>query len=330
MLQTIFDSTSGDMQVNCSTLDREVSKTGCCANCGIAAVDEIKLKPCPHCDFVQYCSDKCQQDHRELHEESCKQRAAEIREEKRAAEIGSHAEIRDEILFKQPESTDFGDCPICFLPMPLDRDLTIYQNCCGKLLCVGCTYANTKCALNEGRERKCPFCRKITPASEEESMKRKLRRLEANDPIALQQVGHKHYDKEEYENSFRYLTRAAELDNEDAHFLLGLMYFEGKFVEEDTATGISHWETAAIRGHVRARFMLGGCEWVMKRFDRAVKHCIISASLGDNESIKSLTKYYKEGHVSKDDFARALRAHQAAVDAMKSPQREEAELIVRG
>ena len=33
----------------------------------------------------------------------------------------------------------------------------------------------------------------------------------------------------------------------------------------------------------------------------------------------------KPGLVNKDDFAAALRAHQAAVDATKSPQREAAE-----
>ena len=60
----------------------------------------------------------------------------------------------------------------------------------------------------------------------------------------------------------------------------------------------------------------------MKRFDRAVKHWIISAKLGDRMSVQWLKKCYKEGYVSKVDFATALRAHQAAVDAMKSPQRE--------
>ena len=34
--------------------------------------------------------------------------------------------------------------------------------------------------------------------------------------------------------------------------------------------------------------------------------------------------FSKAGYVSKDDFAVALRGHQAAVDATKSPQREEA------
>ena len=39
---------------------------------------------------------------------------------------------------------------------------------------------------------------------------------------------------------------------------------------------------------------------------------------------------YKLRMISKEDFAAALRAHQAAVDATKSPQREEAEAAERG
>ena len=68
-----------------------------CAACGIAEIDEIKLKECDGCDLARYCSDDCQQDHRPEHEEACKERAAEL---------------RDELLFKQPESTHMGDCPI--------------------------------------------------------------------------------------------------------------------------------------------------------------------------------------------------------------------------
>ena len=77
----------------------------CCASCGIAEVDDVKLKPCDGCDLVNYCSDTCQQDHKSLHEILCKERAAEL---------------RDEILFRQPESTHLGDCPICFLPITVD------------------------------------------------------------------------------------------------------------------------------------------------------------------------------------------------------------------
>ena len=291
--------------------ENEGSATVCCANCGVVAVDEIVLKPFPHCDLVHYCSKKCQQDHRELHEERCKQRAAEL---------------RDEILFQQPENSHLGDCPICFLPMPLPPRLSKIEVCCGKLLCIGCCHANILCERERGGEEKCPFCRTISPKSDKEHTKRLLRRAEANDPVALQHLGQLRYDEEDYENAFRCYTRAAEEGDVNASFRLGSMYWEGKFVEMNMAKCISHFETAAIRGHDMARYMLGGCEWVMERFDRAVKHWVISASLGDNESIKRLTECYKEGHVSKDNFASALRAHQAAADAMKSPQREAAEI----
>jgi hypothetical protein len=65
----------------------------CCASCGIAPVDDIKLKCGGGCDLVKYCSDKCQENHREL---------------------------RDKQLFQQPDESYLGECPICFLPLPID------------------------------------------------------------------------------------------------------------------------------------------------------------------------------------------------------------------
>ena len=56
-----------------------------------------------------------------------------------------------------------------------------------------------------------------------------------------------------------------------------------------------------------------------------MKHFTIAANLGHDESIKALMDNFKDGFVSKDDLAAALRAHQAAADATKSPQREAAE-----
>ena len=62
------------------------------------------------------------------------------------------------------------------------------------------------------------------------------------------------------------------------------------------------------------------------RPERAVKHLIIAASLGHDDSIETLKGWYKDGsrYVGKEDFAAALRAHHVAVKAMKSLQREEA------
>jgi len=41
--------------------------TACCASCGIAEVDDIKLKDCNDCKSVRYCSDTCQREHRPNH-----------------------------------------------------------------------------------------------------------------------------------------------------------------------------------------------------------------------------------------------------------------------
>ena len=101
----------------------------CCASCGIAEIDNIKLKECDGCDLVQYCSDECKGQHTSEHAEACKKRAAEL---------------RDEILFRQPEGTHMGDCPICCLPLSLDYKKSSMSTCCCKVICKGCNYANKK------------------------------------------------------------------------------------------------------------------------------------------------------------------------------------------
>jgi hypothetical protein len=59
--------------------------------------------------------------------------------------------------------------------------------------------------------------------------------------------------------------------------------------------------------------------------ERAVKHFIIAANMGYDKSLKALWEYHAKGLVKKDDLNATLHAYHAAVDATKSPQREEAE-----
>ncbi len=63
--------------------------------------------------------------------------------------------------------------------------------------------------------------------------------------------------------------------------------------------------------------------------ERAVKHLIIAATHGEDKSIKKLMDAFKRGFVEKEDLAAALRAHQAAVDETKSPQREKVEEFLK-
>jgi DNA-binding GntR family transcriptional regulator len=55
-----------------------------------------------------------------------------------------------------------------------------------------------------------------------------------------------------------------------------------------------------------------------------VKHFIIAAKLGHTGAMKALWQHYSEGNITKQDLEATLRTHQAAIDAMKSPQREAA------
>ena len=295
--------------MNTSNNVKEASEEEYCASCGIAELDEVHLKECDGCDLVSYCSDACQRDHRSEHETKCKKRAAEL---------------RDEILFRQPES-HLGDCPICCLPLPLLLDKSAMMSCCSKRICDGCRYANQ---IREAEMRviqfTCLFCRQPRPKTEEDAKQNLMKRAAVNDPDALTQMGCMCCDEGDYDSAFEYWTKAAKLGDAMAHYNISVMYRTGDGVEEDEKKEAYHLEEAAIRGHAYARHNLGVYEENNGRIDRAVNHYIIAANLGDDESLKALKECYRYGAVSKEDFAAALRAHYSAVSATKSPQRDAA------
>jgi len=281
----------------------------CCASCGIAEDDDIKLKTCTACKSVRYCGVKCQKEHRRQHKKDCKKRAAEL---------------RDELLFKQPESSHHGDCPICCLPLQLDPMKSTMKGCCSKLICNGCDHANNIREWEERHDPLCPFCREPLP-TEKECNKSRMKRVEANDPVAITNEGFNEYKKGNYIRAFEYMMKAAELGDVEAHYQLSNIYCDGRGVEKDMGKRMHHLEEAAIGGHPIARYNLGIQEWKNGHIERAVKHWIIAASQGDNDSLKYLIDDFKRGFVGKEDLDTALRAHQAAVDAAKSAHREAAE-----
>ena len=289
----------------------------CCASCGIEGVGDEKLKKCDGCDLVNYCSDACQEGHRPEHEEACKRRAAEL---------------RDDLLLKQPKGRHQGDCPICCLPLPIDQAKFAMTTCCSKRICNGCVYADTVRHRRENRlqDQKCPFCRRPCVSGVGEDimddiiMKDFMKRAAANDPLTLCVLGKMAGQDEDYDSAFKYFTRAADLGDADAHNSLSIMLHLG-LIEKDEKKEVYHMEEASIAGHPDARYNLGCHEARNGRIERAVKHWIIAANLGFDESITKLRQCFEEGYVSEEDFAAALRAHQDAVNATKSPQREEEE-----
>ena len=292
----------------------------CCANCGAAEVDDVKLEERNDCDLVKYCNNKCREKHREL--------------QLHLILVSLCVLLRDRRLFTQPDETHIGECPICFLPMLLGNK-SMLSSCCSKIICKGCVYANRK----SGGGSSCPFCREPQP-KKGENHKRMKKRVKANDPAALRQMGGERYYEGDYYNAFKYLTKAAELGDSGAHYLLGMMYWKGQFVEKNEDKAAYHWEKAAIGGHPQARHELAVIEEESNmgsavnaiigerngNIERAVKHYIIAANLGYEKSMKALRKHYSLGNITKEDLDATLLSHQAALDAAKSEQREEAEI----
>jgi tetratricopeptide (TPR) repeat protein len=286
-----------------------------CASCGIAAVDDITLKECDGgCDLVKYCNGGCQELHRPEHIGMCKKRKAEL---------------HDKQLFTQPDSSHFGECPLCYLPLPLQPKKSILMPCCCKVICNGCSYANKKREKEAGLEQRCAFCREPLSKSQEQSNKIIMERIKKNDPVALTEMGKRNHKKGDYGKAFENYAKAAELGDVAAHFLLGAMYYKGDGVEKDMKRAVYHFEHAAIDGHSEARGLLADYERSNGRFERAVKHLIIGANLGHDNSLKRIKHLFVKGIVSKEDYAAALRAHQTAVDATKSAEREAAEAFLK-
>ncbi|EJK72330.1 hypothetical protein THAOC_06147, partial [Thalassiosira oceanica] len=107
--------------------------------------------------------------------------------------------------------------------------------------------------------------------------------------------------------------------------VLGYWYYKGEGVEEDVARGVRHWQQAAIQGHPESRYALGIHEhFVRGNHELAVRHLMISAKMGYEQSLNGFKKLFTEGHATKAQYAEALRGYQNALEEARSPQREEA------
>lgn len=284
----------------------------CCAACGTTASkgDGGKLKTCIACKSAKYCSVKCQRGHWPQHKQACKKRAAEL---------------RDELLFKQPESSHLGDCPICCNPLRIDGTKAGVMVCCSKFVCIGCDYINSKRELEGKLQPRCAFCRHPRAGTTEEADRLTAKRAAVNDPIAMCQMGNMCCLERDYNKAYEYHSKAAALGSVGAHFSLSNLYRTGQGVDMDKKKEIYHLEEAAIGGHPTAREHLAIYEWDNGNFERAIKHLTIAATLGHDAALEQLKAAYSNGYLSKEDLASALRAHQAAVNATVTPQREKAE-----
>mmetsp|Transcript_15504 Transcript_15504/g.34819 ORF Transcript_15504/g.34819 Transcript_15504/m.34819 type:complete len:138 (-) Transcript_15504:76-489(-) len=104
--------------------------------------------------------------------------------------------------------------------------------------------------------------------------------------------------------------------------LVNRLYFNGKGVEQDETRGIRHLQHAAIQGNPVSRLILGAHERDDGNHRLAVQHWMISAKMGDEDSLNRIKGMFMEGLATKAQYAEALKGYQTALEEAKSPQRE--------
>ena len=244
-------------------VSNENDDVSACANCG---KEGSNLNICNKCKEATYCNASCKKKHRSKHKKQCERRVAEM---------------HDETLFRDPPP-QHGDCPICFIRLPIMGSGRQYMSCCGKRICSGCCYADVY--DNHGKiiaDKKCPFCRTPLPTSEKESMERLKKRMEVGDTYAFYMMGCYHT-----RGQFglpRDSAKAIEFWRKAGRFgynIIGNAYYNGKNVERDEKKATHYFELAAMDGMVSARYNLGGSEYKAGNYDRALKHYMIAVRGG--------------------------------------------------
>jgi len=287
-----------------------------CANCGKEGSDGVTLKKCNACFLVKYCGVDCQKVHRKQHKKACKERAAEL---------------KDEELYNQgTERVEADFCPLCLLatPIPMNEHSRFYT-CCMKRVCDGCIYAAKKGGLG----KRCPFCRILAPDNDAEMVEMMQKRVDAKDPAAIDHLGDLCYNgmfglEKDESRGIKLWSEAAELGMTKAHFNLGTLFFYGRGgVTQDKAKAILYWEDGAKQGDAMSRHMLGLVEMGNVKVDRAVRHFVISAKMGYDNSLDALKEIFASGYATKQQYVEALKGYQDAMEETKSPQRDEAARI---
>ena len=95
-------------------------------------------------------------------------------------------------------------------------------------------------------------------------------------------------------------------------------------MKEDKKKATHYCALAAIGGDAVARHKLGADEERAGNKDRALKHWMIATRDGVSASLENIKRMYMDGHVTKDDYANALRSYQEYLDGIKSGHRDEA------
>lgn len=237
-------------------------------------------------------------------------------------------------------STKRGLSDLFSTPMPHEEELcgveTVFQYCCGKRLCIGCCMKAGNEMDKGNMKSKCPFCNVRMVTSEKELLERCKARMKLNDANAYRMMG-VHYRfgsfglPQDWGKAVEmWVQAAAELGSVQAHADIAHVYLYGLGVKKDTRKVIYHSKIAAIGGHEGSRHNLGTVELTNENILLSMKHYMIAAKCGNENSLNRVGKGYKHGYLTKDEYDKTLHENKNIVDMMKSEQRTKAAAVRAG
>ena len=175
----------------------------------------------------------------------------------------------------------------------------------------------------------CPFCRKSQPENEGFPIEEYEARMALGDHKAFANMSNV-YSKglhglpRDKAKASTLRLRAFELGSLDACYNMSLAYSIDGRVEGDASKAEYYLKMAARQGHIQARYRLACLEKDRDNIDLAVKHWMISAAAGHEDSAKNMNTAYRYKYITKNQFENVLRAYQKAKEDMSSEERDKA------
>lgn len=197
--------------------------------------------------------------------------------------------------------------------------------------------------IKRGKKDICPFCREPGAGSQEEEVKRVKKLMEKGSALAYYSLagfystGSVGLPRDLLKAKDLWI-KAGELGCAGACYNLGNIYHghghiyghghDNGGVEINSKKANHYWELAAMKGDSMARYNLACNEQQRGNYDRAYKHCIISARAGNNDPMNNVRFGFKKGYITKDEYESTLREYQKRQDEVKSDARDEAARMI--
>lgn len=233
---------------------------------------------------------------------------------------------------------DREECPICFLPLPLNDMQQSFFSCCGRYICGGCNFTQLEAGgeYDNSRTRapkvvSCAFCREPVKGDRtaEYYVAKETKYANAGRADAMCQIGSYYKDglmgmQKDASKAVIWFRRAAEANNAKGAAMLAQCFLFGHGVEKDDEQALEYFEKAAHLGEYRAFVNIGVIHWGRGDVEEAMLSYRKAAMCGVvNESLfRNLREGYQAGYITKNEYLHTLREHQSAVEGFKSESRE--------